>query len=86
VLEDDGVSSSDLLSVLGLGRSSSWGNSPDSVVVGLGDEADFLLATETGEDHWRDWLTVKVESLVGNMRVGNDANLLTVADWSLGFS
>ena len=86
MLKDDGISSSNLLSIFGLGGSVAWGNSPDSVVVWLGDEADFLVVTETGKHHWRDWLTVKVESLVGNVWVGYDADLLTVAEWSLGFT
>ena len=86
MLKDDGFSSSDWLSIPGLGSSVTWCNSPDSVVVWLGTEADFLVSAEAGKDHWRDWLTVEVESLVGNDWVGNDADLLTKADWSLGFT
>ena len=57
-MNDDGLSSSDLLSILSFGNAITWSDSPDGVVVWLGGEADFLVATEAGKYHWRDWLTV----------------------------
>ena len=68
------------MAVLGRADAGRGPNLPHSVVRGLVQEADLLVAGEAGEGERRDGLRGEEEGLVADELVGLDANFLAVPD------